>query len=100
MKYPNILFFRDESYKEIDTFIQENKEKFDCSFQITSNPQDILKLFDANYHVLVTYGKTAEEYFGRMGLLTDRFRKRWIHFDTIKTIQEFNKGVNYCYINN
>ena len=100
MKYPNILFFRDESYKEIDTFIQENKDKYECSFTISSNPQDAMKLFDPNYHVLVTYGKTAEEYFGRMGLLTDRFRKRWIHyFETVKDIQAFNQGVNYCYIN-
>ena len=35
MKYPNIIFFRLEKYKDIDKYINKNKDKFNCSFNIT-----------------------------------------------------------------
>ena len=98
MKYPNILFFRHEEYAEIDTFLSVNEEKLNCTVNPTSNKDDILKLFDSNYHILVTYGKTVEEYYASMHrYVANRFRLRWIHFDKID-IDAFNRGVNYCYI--
>ena len=101
MKYPNILFFRDEEYSAIDTFLSVNEEKLNCTLNFTSNPDDVLKLFDPNYHLIVTYGKSETEYYSRMGGLVNRFRLRWLHFsDNVKNIEEFNRGVNYCYIHN
>ena len=101
MKYPNILFFRDEEYSAIDTFLAVNEEKLNCTINPTSNPEDVLKLFDVNYHLIVTYGKSEAEYYGRMGHLVNRMRMRWLHFsENIKDIDAFNRGVNYCYIYN
>jgi cellulose synthase/poly-beta-1,6-N-acetylglucosamine synthase-like glycosyltransferase len=98
MKYPNILFFRHEEYASIDTFLSENEEKLNCTVNPTSDKDDILKLFDSNYHILVTYGNTVEEYYASMHrYVANRFRLRWIHFDKID-IDAFNRGVNYCYI--
>ena len=99
MKYPNILFFRHEEYAAIDTFLIENEEKLNCTVNPTSNPDDVLKLFDSNYQILVTYGKTVQEYYQSMNRCVERFRLRWIHFETID-IDAFNRGVNYCYIHN
>jgi glycosyltransferase involved in cell wall biosynthesis len=100
MKYPNILFFRDEAYAEIDTFLTENKDKLNCTVNVTSDPGDVLKLFDSNYHIFITYGNDVGEYYGRLhNHIVNRMRLKWIHFDKID-IDAFNHGVNYCYIHN
>jgi len=100
MKYPNIVFFRHESYKEIDTFINENRDKLDCTLNITSDRNDLRKLFDSNYHLVITYGKDQTEYFEDFRIINvGRFRLRWIHFTSID-LEAFNRGVNYCYVHN
>jgi len=43
-RYPQILFFRHNSYSEIDSFIAENKEKFMFSIIITNKVEDLNKL--------------------------------------------------------
>jgi glycosyltransferase involved in cell wall biosynthesis len=100
MKYPNIIFFRHESYKEIDTFLNDNKDKLDCTLNITSERNDLRKLFDSNYHILITYGKDQKEYFDDVSIINiARFRMRWIHQDKID-LESFNRGVNYCFVHN
>jgi glycosyltransferase involved in cell wall biosynthesis len=100
MKYPNILFFRHEKYAEIDTFLSVNEEKLNCTLNFTSDPNDILKMFDSNYHILITYGDSENEYYASMNGLVNRMRMRWIHFKSIDDLNAFNNGVNYCYIHN
>jgi glycosyltransferase involved in cell wall biosynthesis len=100
MKYPNILFFRHEKYAAIDTFLSVNEEKLNCNLNFTSDPNDILKLFDCNYHILVTYGESEQEYYASMVHLVNRMRLRWIHFKSVEDLDAFNRGVNYCYIHN
>jgi glycosyltransferase involved in cell wall biosynthesis len=100
MKYPNILFFRHEKYAAIDTFLSVNEEKLNCTLNFTSDPNDILKMFDSNYHILITYGDSENEYYASMNGLVNRMRMRWIHFKSIDDLNAFNNGVNYCYIHN
>ena len=57
MKYPYILLFRYKKYSsQIDNFILENQDKFNCSFFITHKKSDLNKFFDPNYNLLVTFG--------------------------------------------
>jgi glycosyltransferase involved in cell wall biosynthesis len=100
MKYPQVLFFRHDKYSEIDTFLIGKESELNCTLKFTANPQDVLKMFDCNYPILVTYGETVEEYYPSMGELVDRLRMRWIHFKSVEDIQAFDRGVNYCYIHN
>ena len=100
MKYPNVLFFRYEKYAAIDTFLSVNEEKLNCNLNFTSDPADVLKMFDCNYNILVTYGDSEEEYYSSMNGLANRMRMKWIHFKKIEDISAFNYGVNYCYIHN
>ena len=101
MKYPNILFLRSGKYKDIDEFINSNRDKFDFTINIIEDYSDLNKLFDTNYHLLVTYGSTNDEYiYGVNSIITDRMRKKWIHKSTIEDIELVNRGVNYCYIDN
>ena len=54
MKYPNIIFFRLKKYHDIDVLLLNNN--YNCNFNITDNIKDLNKLFDPNYHLLITYG--------------------------------------------
>jgi glycosyltransferase involved in cell wall biosynthesis len=102
-KYPYVYLLRDDKFSEIDLFFEENKKNLNCTLEIIS-PNEINKLknmFNPNYHILITYGPDERLYINSvMSILVDRMRSRWIHKKTITDINEFNKNVNYCYINN
>jgi len=74
-----------------------------CTIHITSSIDDLNKLFNPNYHLLVTYGDAEKEYHSDiLSNSINRFGDRWIHktHESIKNIEEFNRNVNYCYIHN
>ena len=101
MKYPNIIFFRFKKYSDIDHFLNNNK--YNCNFNITDNPDDLNKVFDPNYHLLITYGDTEKEYHSTiLPNIVNRFANRWIHKDRqcLLNIEQFNSTINYCYIHN
>ena len=101
MKYPNIIFFRFDKYSYIDKFL--DNDKYQCTFNITSNIEDLNKLFNPNYHLLITFGDTENEYhYIILPNVVDRFADRWIHKDreSVLNIDEFNSTINYCFINN
>ena len=101
MKYPYVLLLRKNKYSEIDKYIKDNHEKFQCTIKIIDDVKKVKELFKSECHILVTYGETIDEY------LTDvlewtvpRFNKRWFHKKSLKNIEEFNYNVGYCYIDN
>ena len=53
MKYPYIIFYRLEKHSNIDNFFIENHEKLSCSLFFTSDKEDLNKLFDSNYQILI-----------------------------------------------
>lgn len=99
-KYPQVIFFRHNNYSEIDMFIEERKKKLDCSVFITNSIDDLQKLFNPNYHILVTYGDNYAEYDYISSKIPTRFSSRWFHKTNISDIIEFSHNVNYCYIDN
>lgn len=101
MKYPYIIFYRFEKYIDVDKFFIVNNEKLDCSLFFTSDKEDLNKLFDSNYQLLITYGDEEQEYIQNVNsIIADRMHNRWIHFTHIPNIDEFNRSVNYCFIHN
>lgn len=103
-KYPFVYFLRTSKYSEIDNFIEENKDKLECTLEIIGeNDLDKLNnLFDTSkYHVLVTFGDSDKEYIPMiMPRLVDRMRNRWFHRRTIDNLGDFNKNVNCCFVFN
>lgn len=99
-RYPLVLLFRHTNYSHIDEFIKMNTDKLMCTIQITSDTADLNKLFNPNYHILVTYGDTYDEYAYICKYIPERFCRRWFHKTSITDIDEFNHNVNYCYIDN
>jgi len=103
-KYPFVLFFRYDKYSNIDNYFIENNLNLDCSLIFTSNKEDLNKLFNSSYQILITYGATENEYLNDvMSFISERMRYRWIHIkeeeENIK-IDQFNYMINYCFINN
>jgi glycosyltransferase involved in cell wall biosynthesis len=101
MKYPFILFFRYDKYSYIDEFINANKDKFLCSIFIVNKKEELNKLYDTNYHLLVTFGEDESLYHRDVNeIIADRMRRQWLHFKTLddNNINEFNNGVNFCYL--
>ena len=99
-RYPVVIFFRHDKYSEIDNFIESNKESLMCSVHITNDISELNKLYNHNYHVLVTYGDTYAEYDYISSNIPSRFSSRWFHKNNMPSINEFNHNVNYCYITN
>ncbi len=102
MKYPYILFFRYKKYSYVDSFIIENKDKFNCSFYITHKKIDLNKLFDININLLVTFGEKDSEYANDINtMVPERIKKRWLHFENIQDnlmFHYFNCSVNFSYL--
>ena len=100
-RYPSVILFRYNKYSHIDNFIESNKPDFMCSIYVTSDIEELTKLFNPNYHLLVTYGDSYDEYHNEIAhRLPQRFSGRWFHKTDITNIHEFNHNVNYCYITN
>ena len=98
MKYPKVIFYRLDKYSNIDTLFKDNYEKLECDVEIISNNLDIKKLFDVNYHVLVTYGNEGEYISLVNDIIVPKMRKRWIHLTELYDLDYFSKIVTYCYI--
>ena len=101
MKYPFVIFYRLDRYSEIDKFFIDNNNNLNCSIFFTSNKNDLNKLFDSNYQILITYGDNEGDYINNvMSVIAERMRDRWVHLNEIKSIDEFNTFVNNCFIYN
>ena len=102
MKYPFIIFYRSDKYAHIDSYFYENNSKLDCSVFITGTNKNIKNLYDSNYHLLITYGDSFDEYYEKVTeIIPKSMLIRHLHIETekIKDITEFNKIVNLFYIN-
>ena len=101
MKYPYVIFYRLEKYAEVDDYFILNNTLLRCSLFFISKTEDLNKLFNPNYQILITYGPNESEYVSdTLSVISNRMRDRWIHLKELPTIDKFNYMVNYCFINN
>lgn len=103
MKYPNILFFRLKQYNYIDSFIETNINLFECTLNITHDVNELNKLYDNTYYLLVTFGEDEKIYYPIIEPhICKRINSKWIHYTHLNlgNISQFNQGVNFCYIDN
>ena len=99
--YPSIIVFRYDSYSEIDSFFNTHKKELLCEIFIHNNNTCLNHLFNVNYPILVTVGKSFEEYTKDVyEILPSRMNFRWLHFSTIDSVDIFNNSVMHCYMDN
>jgi glycosyltransferase involved in cell wall biosynthesis len=99
MKYPFILFFRDDKYKYIDSIIFDNSDKFDCTLHIINKKEKLNKFYKQIYPLLVTFGSDEYEYNN----ILDEYNfsdisNRIIHLTEFPSVLEFNYIVNAKFI--
>jgi glycosyltransferase involved in cell wall biosynthesis len=106
-KYPGVILFRHSIYSHIDTFINDNKNKYMCTFfNINDDITELNRLFNENYHILITVSNNSAtesyEYDYLSKHIPNRFLSKWIHksIDDFKDIDVFNENINYNYIHN
>jgi len=95
MKYPFILFYRNEFDSECDKFFIENNKKLNCTVHITNKISTVNKIHSANYHLLITLDPLLDFYGNQ----------KWIKLEkTFLTdnsdVNAFNELVNKKYILN
>jgi glycosyltransferase involved in cell wall biosynthesis len=102
MKFPFILFFRLDKYKKIDDFFTKNAAALQCSVYITNKFEKVKKLYDSNYHLLITYGPSEKEYEeGLLQIISETMlENRRFHLTEITDINAFNEYINVNYITN
>jgi len=102
MKYPFLLFYRDDANKVIDDFFYENNNNLQCTINFINKKEKINKIFNTNYHLLILYDNNIknitvdfikEEYNIPINIML-----RTIFMNEIKTVDNFNKIVNEKYI--
>jgi glycosyltransferase involved in cell wall biosynthesis len=99
--YPSIILFRYDSYSEIDSFFTTHKTKLLCEVFIHNKNTCLNHLFNVNYPVLVTFGKSFEEYTKDVyEILPSRMNFRWLHFSSIDSLDTFNHSITNCYMDN
>ena len=103
MKYPFILFFRDDKYNYIDTIIKNNSDKLDCTLHIINKKEKLNKFYKQIYPLLITFGPALKEYenvLSEFNFVNDpSISNRILHLTEFSSVQEFNKLVNEKYIN-
>lgn len=102
MKYPFIILYRHDKYAVIDSFFYKNSLNLNCSVFITGTNENINKLYDSNYHFLITYGDSFDEYHSEVTeIIPEKMLVRHLHIESnkIENIHSFNNIVNRFYIN-
>jgi glycosyltransferase involved in cell wall biosynthesis len=92
MKYPFIIFYREDKDSNIDQFFIENNAKLNCTVHITNKIGKVNRMYSANYHLFITISKNEIKDFGKK------------HIELTKTdlqnVDTFNDLVNNRFILN
>lgn len=101
MRYPVVLLFRYEKHSHNDAFINANAENIMGTIHITNKVEDLNKLFNCNYHLLITLGGLSREYsVDVLSVVARRMQFRWIHYMELPDLSALNHSLSYCLVNN
>lgn len=99
MKYPFILFFRNDKYSYIDNVLKCNSSQLNCTLHIINKKEQLNKVFKQIYPFLIVFGDTKEEYNDDLvELLQSQLSKRIIYISDVNSVDDFNELVNSFYV--
>lgn len=98
MKYPFILFFRDDKYSYIDDILNQHSYDLQCTIHIINKKEQLNKIFKQVYPLLVTFGGNAKEYIDML-IPYDSIKNRIYHISEFISIEDLNTKFNEWYIN-
>ena len=95
MKYPFVIFYRNNKFSSIDNFFIENARLLDCTIFIANTIEHVKKLHNSNYHLLITYGEID---FNIISVISENMLVRHMHINVqnniMMNIQHFNEFIN------
>ena len=94
MKYPFIIFYREDKDSSLDKFFIENNAKLNCSVYITNKIGKINRMYSANYHLLITLSENEIKDFGN----SKKYMK--LTYKDFQNVDTFNSLVNNRFILN
>ena len=98
MKYPFIIFYREDKDSNIDKFFIENNAKLNCTVHITNKIGKINRMYSANYHLLITISeKEIKKEIADFGN-SKKYMK--LTYKDFKNVDTFNDLVNNRFILN
>ena len=99
MKYPFIIFYRNDYYSYLDKFFFDNNSKLNCTVHITNKVEKANKIYSANYHLLITLDETISDFTVQM---YKEPHYKWLKLttDDFTNVHTFNELVNKQFISN
>ena len=99
MKYPFIIFYRNDYYSYLDKFFIDNNSKLNCTVHITNKAEKVNKIYSANYHLLITLDETISDFKEKM---CKEPMYKWLKLttDDFTNVDTFNQLVNKRFISN
>jgi glycosyltransferase involved in cell wall biosynthesis len=99
MKYPFVIFYRDNKFSSTDNFFIQNAQSLDCTVFIADSIEHVKNLHNSNYHLLLTYGQTETNI---LNVISENMLVRHAHIDVqnniFDDIRHFNNFINSLYI--
>ena len=93
MKYPFIIFYREDKDSNIDQFFIENNAKLNCTVHITNKIGKINRMYSANYHLFITLENDIADF-------TNKKKHMKLTNNDFQNVDTFNDLVNKQYILN
>ena len=104
MKYPFIIFYREDKDSSLDQFFIENNVKLNCTVHITNKISKINRMYSSNYHLLITFANEIATNEIAVNEITGIFGNNKKHMKLtsldIQNVDTFNDLVNKQYILN
>ena len=102
MNYPYVIFFRHENICYIDEVINNFNNNINGTIFITNNSNELNKLFNPNYQILLTFGNKNDYETIITSILPIRIQQKWIHLNEneLNNINVFNNTINTLFIKN
>jgi glycosyltransferase involved in cell wall biosynthesis len=99
MKYPFVIFYRDNKFSSTDNFFIQNAQHLDCTVFIADSIEHVKNLHNSNYHLLLTYGQIESNI---LTVISENMLVRRTHIDVenniFDSINHFNNYINSLYI--
>ena len=98
MKYPFIIFYREDKDSNIDQFFIENNAKLNCTVHITNKINKVNRMYSANYHLFITISE--KEIKKEIADFTNKKKHMKLTNNDFQNVDTFNDLVNNRFVLN
>ena len=100
MKYPFIIFYREDKDSNIDQFFIENNAKLNCTVHITNKISKVNRMYSANYHLFITISENENEIKKEIADFTNKKKHMKLTNNDFQNVDIFNDLVNNRFVLN